>query len=294
MPSVFGKSKRVLNMRQDSEDEFVGLLDLVPGAYNLAAWDCSRRLGGLFDVPPVRLRRDSDNAERDFYATTGFIDESEVTTWAGGSFHIGRQYDQTGNNRDAVQATAGSQPVGTFVGGRLEAVYAAAYLDFYSASLAAAYSFNEGSYYSRIKVSASGVWTDGAQRNFISTRADASNRIFSIKSTTNNRIVYSRFGGGTSKNVNLNSMTTTAFFQPASTWSITVDQFIAYVDGAQTGATQTAIGTAVGTLDTANAVLGAQNTSLGMPWSGSITASLLFNFPLTSVQVSTINTFLNT
>lgn len=61
----------------------------------------------------IRLRRDSDNAESDFgyVEATGLLDTAAIVTWLGGANgFIVKWYDQSGNSRDAAQATAANQP----------------------------------------------------------------------------------------------------------------------------------------------------------------------------------------
>lgn len=60
----------------------------------------------------VRLRRVSDDAESDFGFVGGLLDTTSIATWVGGSTaRITTWYDQSGNARNAVQATAAQQPL---------------------------------------------------------------------------------------------------------------------------------------------------------------------------------------
>lgn len=80
------------------------LLGLYPGAsvaYSL------QDIGGGGNV--IRARRSSDNAESDF--TAADIDAGNLTSWAGsGDAFVRTWYDQSGNNRNANQTSASSQP----------------------------------------------------------------------------------------------------------------------------------------------------------------------------------------
>ena len=59
--------------------------------------------------PIVRVRRSSDDTEQNFTATE--ITDGTLTTFTGaGDGFVVTWYDQSGNGRDATQATAGSQP----------------------------------------------------------------------------------------------------------------------------------------------------------------------------------------
>lgn len=59
----------------------------------------------------IRLRRDSDEAESDFSAVDGILDTAAIATWLGAANGFATTwYDQSGSNRNAVQATADNQP----------------------------------------------------------------------------------------------------------------------------------------------------------------------------------------
>lgn len=273
---------------------FSGLLDLVPNA--IGAWDSGRLLRAAYTGAIVRLRRASDNAELDFSAVNNVVNETAVTAWAGGAFFIVTEYDQTGGGFHATQSTALTQPTGAFVSGRLEAVYDGAgdLLDFYSVGYAAAFSGNEGSIIARNKVSGVGIWTDGLQHNTGLERVDANNSIQLSKRSTDSQYRFNRVGGATSKNVDVTGLSTTGFFQPTLTWSAAADQMIAYWDGAQTGTTQTGIGTYVGTLNSGRAVIGAAATAGTTSWSGSITTFVSYARPISAAEAALAYGFLNT
>jgi hypothetical protein len=78
----------------------------------------SRGYGG----PLVRLRRNSDSAERDFRATSsGELDTAAVAAWIGLGGKVVTWYDQTGQGNHLTQATATDQPdynAATQFGGR--------------------------------------------------------------------------------------------------------------------------------------------------------------------------------
>ena len=84
-----------------------GLLDEFTGA---AAAYSLRDLTFLRGNPVVRVRRSSDNAEQDFTATQ--VSDGNLAAWvgAGNDGFVRTWYDQSGNGRDAQQATAASQP----------------------------------------------------------------------------------------------------------------------------------------------------------------------------------------
>jgi hypothetical protein len=88
------------------------LLDNYSGA---AAAYSLRRIGpsGYFG-PAIRVRRDSDNTLRDIgFTSDGQLDTVGLLDFVGvtGSGFVNTWYDQSGNGKDASQATAGSQPL---------------------------------------------------------------------------------------------------------------------------------------------------------------------------------------
>jgi hypothetical protein len=85
------------------------LLDSFSGAS--AAYSL-RNLSSAYTGPLIRVRRSSDNLERDIYGTfRGDLDLAALTSFVGAnSGFVTTWYDQSGTGRHATQATAGSQP----------------------------------------------------------------------------------------------------------------------------------------------------------------------------------------
>ncbi len=72
-----------------------------------------RKLFSDYAGPIIKLRRNSDNATKDFYATdTDLIDVVAINTWMASStpastnLYVVTWYDQSGNGRNAVQSNA--------------------------------------------------------------------------------------------------------------------------------------------------------------------------------------------
>lgn len=85
------------------------LLDNFSGAS--AAYSL-RNLSSAYTGPLIRVRRSSDNVERDIYGTFGGdLDIASLVAFVGAnSGFVTTWYDQSGNARHATQATAGAQP----------------------------------------------------------------------------------------------------------------------------------------------------------------------------------------
>lgn len=79
-----------------------------------AAWGITRmRDSTTYTGPAIRVRRSSDNAEMDVYFSAGAttLDSGAMVAWGGASsVYVKTFYDQSGNSRDATQATSGLQP----------------------------------------------------------------------------------------------------------------------------------------------------------------------------------------
>lgn len=156
----------------------------------------------------------------------------------------------------------------------------------HSASLAAAFNPLEGTLMAWAKVSGSGVWTDGASRMVGHFYVDANNRVFIGRQAVNNRIEVRYTAGGTLKQVLVDSLSSTGWMHWAVTWSAGSDQLKAYLNGAQTGSTQTGLGTWVGALDANTTAVGAFNTVATGAWSGSIAHAVLLNRVATPAEIS--------
>jgi Alpha-L-arabinofuranosidase B, catalytic len=75
-----------------------------------AAFSISK-LFSTYSGHAIRVRRDSDNTEADFGFVSGVIDIAGINTFiSGANGFISKWYDQSGNGKDAVQATTTSQP----------------------------------------------------------------------------------------------------------------------------------------------------------------------------------------
>ena len=99
---------QVLSPRPSSA-AFTGILD---GISNVAAAYGLRKLRSAYAGSAVRVRRSSDSAEQDIgFASDGEFDTSAFSSFVGGGTgYVKTWYDQSGNSRDATQATTGSQP----------------------------------------------------------------------------------------------------------------------------------------------------------------------------------------
>lgn len=76
------------------------------------SWGVARRLVAGYSGPGVKVRRSSDNTTQDVaFLSGGDLDVAALTTFVGsGSGYLDTIYDQSGNGRHLVMATAAAQP----------------------------------------------------------------------------------------------------------------------------------------------------------------------------------------
>ena len=72
----------------------------------------TRKIRGGYSGPAIRVRRSSDNAEQNIgFTAAGDLDTAALLAFTGTSNgFVAKWYDQSGNRRDIVQATANKQP----------------------------------------------------------------------------------------------------------------------------------------------------------------------------------------
>lgn len=199
--------------------------------------------------------------------------------------------DISGNGRNGAYTavTLGQTGIGD---GRTAASFdgSTSFNNVYSASLAGAFSGQEGTFSIWLRVSGSGVWTDGITRRAILFLVDSSNRVGIHKAVANNEIDFLYVAGGTSKTGGVTSFSPTGWAHFALTWSLAADELKFYVNGAQSGATQTGLGTFAGALSSTQTIIGSLSTPAAQVWSGFLAHAAVWNTPLSAAQILTLAT----
>jgi len=140
----------------------------------------------------------------------------------------------------------------------------------YSASLAGAFNGAEGTAACWFRVSAAGVWTDATIRRFLTLQVDGSNRVLLQRTAGDNQYQASYVAGGTTKSVTVTGAGSTGWLHLAITWNKAADRVRVYANGAQSGATQTGLGTWAGSLASNVCAIGSSGTTPGSLWSGDL------------------------
>lgn len=198
--------------------------------------------------------------------------------------------DESGNGRNGAYTSVTLAQAG--IGdGRTAASFngTSSTCSIYSASLAGAFNKDEGSIALWMQVSGAGVWNDATDRRAFYLAADASNRLFVQKNATANQLSIQYVAGGTIKAVTASSFSPLTWFHVAVSWSKAADQVKLYLNGAQSGATQTALGTWAGVLTSGNARIGS-GSGPGNFMSGVLAHAAVWATPLSAAQILTLAT----
>ena len=150
----------------------------------------------------------------------------------------------------------------------------------YSAWLNTAKAFlSEGSIMIWAKVYDAGAWTAAQMRMFSILTAVSRDGAHFVRNA--NAIAFTHVLGTVSKSVTLSGLSTLAWMQLAISWSDSGDTMKAYYNGAQTGATQTGLGTQTAdALANAYCTIGAYNTTPANIWNGWLAHAAIWDTPL--------------
>ena len=158
----------------------------------------------------------------------------------------------------------------------------------YTTALRDAFSGVAGTVALWAKVSGAGVWTDGVGRYMVRIRANADNEVILFKSSTNNLFVL-RYEAGATVNFQNVAATPTAWFHVAITWDKNAGgtgEVKYYYNGSASGATDTGLGTWVGTPSSTDTVIGASSTVPATVWDGYLAHCAVWTSALTAAQVA--------
>jgi len=123
----------------------------------------------------------------------------------------------------------------------------------------------------------------------VNLEADTNNNIRMTKlNSPNNTLRFRRRAAGATAQTIDFTLSDTVFVCVAMTWSDSGDALKAYFQGAQGGSTLTGLATWAGALAAATSVIGAQNTSAGNPWSGSVAHVALWDAALSAGEIAAL------
>lgn len=137
-----------------------------------------------------------------------------------------------------------------------------------------------------IRVPLASIWSDATIRRILAWESDSSNRWIIRKTATTGQIEVTAIIGGVTKTVNINSNTTLNFQLLTITYDLTNDQYKVYLNGIQTGSTQTSIGTWTGNLASDKVLIGATDTAGAQSFSGLIEGLVFLPVVMTAADIA--------
>ena len=175
--------------------------------------------------------------------------------------------------------------------GKLAPLFSNGYVNLYSAALNSAFNTAEGTLLIFSKLSAADVWTDGSNDCLFHIGVNGTtNYIRLLKGSGSNTLQGTYMAGSTEKTRIISSVTTTAWFVLAFTWSVSGNAAILYLNAVKQGATLTGLGTWSGALVNNYNNIGCQvATTPVLPANGWLQYALIMNRPATQPELSTIS-----
>jgi hypothetical protein len=157
--------------------------------------------------------------------------------------------------------------------------------DLQTAALSASFNGQTGTLSLWSRVSGASVWTDGTTRIIFILFVDANNFIQINRTAVNGDLEYTYKANGTTELVTVNGLSTTSWMHHGLTWDLGADEMKAFYNGAQTGATQSGLGTWAGSPASVYVGVGAL---VNFPWSGYGAHVALWDSALTPGQIATL------
>lgn len=161
----------------------------------------------------------------------------------------------------------------------------------YSAALNSNFNGAAGTVLIWARVSGSGVYEDGTQRNTFRFLVDASNyvQIYKRGGSNDNRFGFEYVAGGTAISILPAVFSlTTGWVCYGITWNKAADEVRAWRNGAQVLTTQSGLGTWSGNLMNSQCVIGASSTGLTTPWDGWLGHVILLNGAAAAAQIANV------
>ena len=174
--------------------------------------------------------------------------------------------------------------------GRTSALFngTTSYCNIYSAALASAFNGAAGTISIWAKVSGAGAWADGIHRVMLRLLADGNNYIDLAKSSAVNTLLVRYNSGAVLESVTPTSFSPTTFFQVALTWNKAADEMKVFVNGIQSGITQTGLGIWAGAPASTTSNIGSSSTTPAAVWAGYIAHPAIWTRALTPAEVATL------
>lgn len=155
--------------------------------------------------------------------------------------------------------------------------------NFYSAALNAAFTPALFSLSLRYKITPA-LLTDAAIDTLVRIRTDANNQITLQQSATDNVFDFNYVAGGTTDTVAA-TISSTGWNHLGLVVDVAGNAMKAFVNGVQSGTTQTGLGTWVGALASTHCCVGVQNTGGTLPYGGNLFMLKIWNIALSDAEM---------
>ena len=160
-------------------------------------------------------------------------------------------------------------------------------------ALAGAFSGAAGTVLVWGEVSGVGIWTDGAQRDFVRLQVDGNNFAKISKAAAANSINWQYKAGGVLEQHANGGYNSTDWFQVGMTWDVNAGmtgEVRYYYGGAQVGATAVGLGVWAGALNNVTTLIGASAIPAANVFSGCLGHCALFDRALTQPAIADLAT----
>jgi hypothetical protein len=165
------------------------------------------------------------------------------------------------------------------------------FVDVWSTGFRDTFDGSEGTVAIWAKVFNVGVWTDSTQRKLFRFRIDINNRVLIDRAVVNGRINATYSAGGVTEATDINGLSNVNWSFYTITWSKSsgVDGEVkVYLDGSQSGLTDTTLGVWAGNLNVNQTALGAASIFALEPWYGWLAHPCVFDYALSPAQVEAL------
>lgn len=163
----------------------------------------------------------------------------------------------------------------------------------YTTTFRDAFSGVAGTVMAWAKVSGSGVWAELTARRVFSFAVDSNNYVRIFRPTATNRLDFKYEAGNVTETVALAGLTTVDWMHVVVTWDKNAGangEVKAYYAGAQTGSTQTSLGTWAGSLETTKVCIGANTTTPATVWDGYLAHVAVWDSALAAATIAGLAT----
>jgi len=167
------------------------------------------------------------------------------------------------------------------------------YVDWYSASLATAFTGTEGTFLIWLKVSAAAIWTNAVNYYMAYLYTDASNYMLIRKDSGGANVIRDYQAAGTREVASHINISGTTWQLWGCSWSDTGDEVQTWQNDAALGAAATGVGTWSGALGANTTLIGANAKTGNTPWSGWMSHAMLINRAITVGELGQVYAFGN-